>query len=162
MVSKPLDCIFPYDFKEAVRRRVSCFRPRFFQGRCPPAFGRLLPFPRSPSVAREGGDGADGANSARLLLGKDAPSGPRRAGGELSVARRALAQPRAGIFRKATCRSFSQGHDIFGFDLEVILQRISACKVPHWSKIGRLRRANMPRLGVIGRQRCVFCFLFCF
>uniref|UniRef100_A0A3Q2FW74 DNA polymerase n=1 Tax=Cyprinodon variegatus TaxID=28743 RepID=A0A3Q2FW74_CYPVA len=39
------------------------------------------------------------------------------------------------------------GHDIFGFDLEVLLQRIHACKVPHWSKIGRLRRANMPKLG---------------
>lgn len=22
------------------------------------------------------------------------------------------------------------------------------CKVPHWSKMGRLRRANMPKLGV--------------
>lgn len=43
---------------------------------------------------------------------------------------------------------FLQGHDIFGFDLEVILQRITVCKVPHWSKIGRLRRANMPKLGV--------------
>uniref|UniRef100_A0A8C5CSF7 DNA polymerase n=1 Tax=Gadus morhua TaxID=8049 RepID=A0A8C5CSF7_GADMO len=39
------------------------------------------------------------------------------------------------------------GHDIFGFDLEVLLQRINYCKVPHWSKIGRLRRANMPKLG---------------
>uniref|UniRef100_A0A4W6CIR1 DNA polymerase n=1 Tax=Lates calcarifer TaxID=8187 RepID=A0A4W6CIR1_LATCA len=39
------------------------------------------------------------------------------------------------------------GHDIFGFDLEVLLQRINMCKVPHWSKIGRLRRANMPKLG---------------
>uniref|UniRef100_A0A8C4HTT0 DNA polymerase n=1 Tax=Dicentrarchus labrax TaxID=13489 RepID=A0A8C4HTT0_DICLA len=39
------------------------------------------------------------------------------------------------------------GHDIFGFDLEVILQRINVCKVPHWSKMGRLRRANMPKLG---------------
>uniref|UniRef100_A0A8C2JH89 DNA polymerase n=1 Tax=Cyprinus carpio TaxID=7962 RepID=A0A8C2JH89_CYPCA len=39
------------------------------------------------------------------------------------------------------------GHDIFGFDLEVLLQRISVCKVPHWSKIGRLRRVNMPKLG---------------
>ncbi|KAK1884775.1 DNA polymerase alpha catalytic subunit, partial [Dissostichus eleginoides] len=39
------------------------------------------------------------------------------------------------------------GHDIFGFDLEVILQRINVCKVPHWSKIGRLRRSNMPKLG---------------
>lgn len=35
-----------------------------------------------------------------------------------------------------------------GFDLEVVLQRINFCKVPHWSKIGRLRRANMPKLGV--------------
>ena len=41
-----------------------------------------------------------------------------------------------------------QGHDIFGFDLEVLLQRIAFCKVPHWSKMGRLRRANMPKLGV--------------
>lgn len=41
-----------------------------------------------------------------------------------------------------------QGHDIFGFDLEVILQRINMCKVPHWSKIGRLRRSTMPKLGV--------------
>ncbi|KAI1891276.1 hypothetical protein AGOR_G00142110 [Albula goreensis] len=39
------------------------------------------------------------------------------------------------------------GHDIYGFDLEVLLQRISVCKVPHWSKMGRLRRANMPKLG---------------
>ncbi|XP_029458947.1 DNA polymerase alpha catalytic subunit isoform X2 [Rhinatrema bivittatum] len=39
------------------------------------------------------------------------------------------------------------GHNIYGFDLEVILQRISTCKVPHWSKIGRLRRSVMPKLG---------------
>uniref|UniRef100_A0AAQ5ZGX6 DNA polymerase n=1 Tax=Amphiprion ocellaris TaxID=80972 RepID=A0AAQ5ZGX6_AMPOC len=39
------------------------------------------------------------------------------------------------------------GHDIFGFDLEVLLQRLNTCKVPHWSKIGRLRRVNMPKLG---------------
>ncbi|CAB1340897.1 unnamed protein product, partial [Coregonus sp. 'balchen'] len=40
-----------------------------------------------------------------------------------------------------------KGHDIFGFDLEVLLQRITVCKVPHWSKIGRLKRSNMPKLG---------------
>ncbi|KAF4797856.1 hypothetical protein TURU_069929 [Turdus rufiventris] len=39
------------------------------------------------------------------------------------------------------------GHNIYGFDLEVLLQRINLCKVPHWSKIGRLRRSNMPKLG---------------
>ncbi|XP_041438950.1 DNA polymerase alpha catalytic subunit isoform X1 [Xenopus laevis] len=39
------------------------------------------------------------------------------------------------------------GHDIYGFDLEVLLQRINSCKVPFWSKIGRLRRSVMPKLG---------------
>lgn len=29
------------------------------------------------------------------------------------------------------------------------LQRINVCKVPYWSKIGRLKRSNMPKLGVI-------------
>lgn len=55
-----------------------------------------------------------------------------------------------------------QGHDIFGFDLEVLLQRIIVCKVPHWSKIGRLRRANMPKLGVRGATIptiCVYSFV---
>lgn len=37
----------------------------------------------------------------------------------------------------------------------MILQRISICKVPHWSKMGRLRRANMPKLGVIRRLKCL-------
>uniref|UniRef100_A0A8D2J7L8 DNA polymerase n=1 Tax=Varanus komodoensis TaxID=61221 RepID=A0A8D2J7L8_VARKO len=39
------------------------------------------------------------------------------------------------------------GHNIYGFDLELLLQRINYCKVPHWSKIGRLKRSNMPKLG---------------
>ncbi|OBS59818.1 hypothetical protein A6R68_09055, partial [Neotoma lepida] len=39
------------------------------------------------------------------------------------------------------------GHNICGFELEVLLQRINVCKVPYWSKIGRLRRSNMPKLG---------------
>ncbi|CAN0386493.1 unnamed protein product [Lampetra fluviatilis] len=39
------------------------------------------------------------------------------------------------------------GHDIVGFDLEVLMQRIAALKVPHWSKLSRLRRSAMPRLG---------------
>ncbi|XP_062039576.1 DNA polymerase alpha catalytic subunit isoform X1 [Lepus europaeus] len=39
------------------------------------------------------------------------------------------------------------GHNIYGFDLEVLLQRINVCKVPHWSKIGRLKRFSMPKLG---------------
>eukprot|EP00112_Aurelia_sp_Birch-Aquarium-sp1_P010022 Seg2162.5 transcript_id=Seg2162.5/GoldUCD/mRNA.D3Y31 product="DNA polymerase alpha catalytic subunit" protein_id=Seg2162.5/GoldUCD/D3Y31 len=38
------------------------------------------------------------------------------------------------------------GHDVTGFDLDVLLHRINANKVPHWSKIGRLKRATMPKL----------------
>lgn len=37
------------------------------------------------------------------------------------------------------------GHDIHGFDFDVLLHRFGANKVPHWSKIGRLRRTNLPK-----------------
>ncbi len=38
-----------------------------------------------------------------------------------------------------------QGHDIFGFDLEVLLHRIEQNKIPHWSRLGRLKRASIPK-----------------
>ncbi|XP_068659458.1 DNA polymerase alpha catalytic subunit [Aristolochia californica] len=40
------------------------------------------------------------------------------------------------------------GHNISGFDLDVLLHRAQACKLPSrmWSKIGRLRRTVMPKL----------------
>lgn len=40
------------------------------------------------------------------------------------------------------------GHNISGFDLDVLLRRAQACKVPSvmWSKIGRLKRYSMPKL----------------
>ncbi|WCJ31178.1 DNA polymerase alpha catalytic subunit [Euphorbia peplus] len=40
------------------------------------------------------------------------------------------------------------GHNISGFDLDVLLHRAQACGVPSsmWSKIGRLKRSMMPRL----------------
>ncbi|KAL2906310.1 DNA polymerase alpha catalytic subunit [Bienertia sinuspersici] len=40
------------------------------------------------------------------------------------------------------------GHNISGFDLDVLLHRVQACKVPSsiWSKIGRLNRTTMPKL----------------
>uniref|UniRef100_A0A1J3FNE3 DNA polymerase n=1 Tax=Noccaea caerulescens TaxID=107243 RepID=A0A1J3FNE3_NOCCA len=40
------------------------------------------------------------------------------------------------------------GHNISGFDLDVLLQRAQACKVlsSMWSKIGRLKRSFMPKL----------------
>ncbi|XP_062567518.1 DNA polymerase alpha catalytic subunit-like [Saccostrea cucullata] len=44
------------------------------------------------------------------------------------------------------------GHDIFGFDLDLILHRINANKVPHWSKIGRLKRTKMPKLSGAGHR----------
>ncbi|XP_047315516.1 DNA polymerase alpha catalytic subunit [Impatiens glandulifera] len=40
------------------------------------------------------------------------------------------------------------GHNISGFDLDVLLHRAQACRVPStmWSKIGRLKRSMMPKL----------------
>lgn len=90
VVSKPNDCVFPYDFKDAVRKKNGI---------------------------------VEIAGTERALLG-------------FFLAKMHKIDPDVLV-----------GHDIFGFDLEVLLQRINVCKVPHWSKIGRLRRANMPKLG---------------
>ncbi|KAG8373805.1 hypothetical protein BUALT_Bualt11G0063300 [Buddleja alternifolia] len=40
------------------------------------------------------------------------------------------------------------GHNVSAFDLDVLLHRVQACKVPSsmWSKIGRLKRSAMPKL----------------
>ncbi|CAA2966660.1 DNA polymerase alpha catalytic subunit [Olea europaea subsp. europaea] len=40
------------------------------------------------------------------------------------------------------------GHNISGFDLDVLLHRVQACRVPSsmWSKVGRLKRSVMPKL----------------
>ncbi|XP_024910225.1 DNA polymerase alpha catalytic subunit isoform X2 [Cynoglossus semilaevis] len=90
VVSKPTDCIFPYDFTEAVKKKN----------------GKV-----------------EIAGTERTLLA-------------FFLAKIHKIDPDVLV-----------GHDIFGFDLEVLLQRITVCKVPHWSKMGRLRRANMPKLG---------------
>eukprot|EP00041_Stephanoeca_diplocostata_P033068 m.1082251 g.1082251 ORF g.1082251 m.1082251 type:complete len:1545 (-) comp24263_c0_seq2:139-4773(-) len=44
------------------------------------------------------------------------------------------------------------GHNILGFDLDVLLHRIKDNSIPHWSRIGRLKRAHLPRLsaGLMG------------
>jgi len=39
------------------------------------------------------------------------------------------------------------GHDVTGYDFDVFLHRIAQNKIPHWSKLGRLKRANMPKFG---------------
>ncbi|XP_057680198.1 DNA polymerase alpha catalytic subunit isoform X1 [Corythoichthys intestinalis] len=90
VVTKPTDCIFPYDFNDAVRKKNAK---------------------------------VEIASTERTLLG-------------FFLAKMHRIDPDVLV-----------GHDIFGFDLEVLLQRLNFCKVPHWSKIGRLRRANMPKLG---------------
>ncbi|KAL5099247.1 hypothetical protein RYX36_003574 [Vicia faba] len=45
------------------------------------------------------------------------------------------------------------GHNISGFDLDVLLHRSQACKVPSslWSKLGRLNRSTMPKLDRRGK-----------
>uniref|UniRef100_A0A8C5LWH3 DNA polymerase n=1 Tax=Leptobrachium leishanense TaxID=445787 RepID=A0A8C5LWH3_9ANUR len=90
VLSKPNDCIFPYDHKEAVKRKNA---------------------------------NVEIALTERTLLG-------------FFLAKIHKIDPDVIV-----------GHDIYGFDLEVLLQRINACKVPFWSKIGRLRRSVMPKLG---------------
>ena len=39
------------------------------------------------------------------------------------------------------------GHNITGFDLDVLLHRLQFHRTPNWSRIGRLRRTAMPRVG---------------
>ena len=39
------------------------------------------------------------------------------------------------------------GHNIAAYDMSILLQRLSHCKVAHWSKVGRMRMKNMPKLG---------------
>ncbi|XP_075053924.1 DNA polymerase alpha catalytic subunit [Mixophyes fleayi] len=90
VLTKPNDCIFPYDHKEAVKRKNA---------------------------------NIEIALTERTLLG-------------FFLAKIHKIDPDIIV-----------GHDIYGFDLEVLLQRINFCKVPFWSKIGRLRRSAMPKLG---------------
>ncbi|XP_058147839.1 DNA polymerase alpha catalytic subunit [Dasypus novemcinctus] len=90
VVSKPKDCIFPYDFKEVIKKKNV---------------------------------NVEIAATERTLLG-------------FFLAKVHKIDPDIIV-----------GHNICGFDLEVLLQRINVCKVPHWSKIGRLKRSNMPKLG---------------
>ena len=39
------------------------------------------------------------------------------------------------------------GHNISGFELEVLLTRMQANKVRSWSRVGRLRRDRFPKSG---------------
>jgi hypothetical protein len=39
-------------------------------------------------------------------------------------------------------------HNYLGFDLDLLLHRAKDNKIPHWSKLGRLRRSILPKLQV--------------
>jgi len=88
-VSKPSDQMYPYDFKDALRKR-------------------------------------------KIKM-------------EITTSERAL----LGLFMAKIHRidpDVLVGHDIYGFDLDLLLHRINACKIPHWSRLGRLKRTVMPKL----------------
>ena len=44
---------------------------------------------------------------------------------------------------------FLQGHNISSLWLDTLQHRMWSCKVPHWSRIGRLKRNSMPKVRVI-------------
>lgn len=39
------------------------------------------------------------------------------------------------------------GHNVGNWDLPILLQRLQHHKVPHWSRVGRIKRNKMPNLG---------------
>ncbi|CAN1190341.1 DNA polymerase alpha catalytic subunit [Linum perenne] len=55
------------------------------------------------------------------------------------------------------------GHNISGFDLDVLLHRAQACRVPSsmWSRIGRLKRSMMPKLSKPNGSRASQGILSC-
>jgi len=48
------------------------------------------------------------------------------------------------------------GHNITGFDLDVLLHRMAAHKIPNWSRLGRLRRTAMPKASAGGNGKDKF------
>ncbi|XP_023226396.1 DNA polymerase alpha catalytic subunit-like [Centruroides sculpturatus] len=59
------------------------------------------------------------------------------------------------------------GHDILGFDIDVLMHRITVNKIPHWSRFGRLKRTGMPNQwfkqnkSIIGEKNALCGRLFC-
>lgn len=93
-ISKPNDCVFPYDFRDVIKKKQV---------------------------------DVEIAPTERMILG-------------FFLAKVQKIDPDVII-----------GHNIHDFDMDVILHRIVACKVPNWSRIGRLRRSNMPKMSAVGR-----------
>lgn len=44
------------------------------------------------------------------------------------------------------------GHGLSSLGLALLQHRLAACKVPQWSRIGRLRRREMPKVGGRGQH----------
>jgi DNA polymerase alpha subunit A len=54
------------------------------------------------------------------------------------------------------------GHDITGFDLDVLLHRTVLNKIPHWSRLGRLKRSQPPNFrGRLSEKEAVTGRLVC-
>ncbi|XP_067131539.1 DNA polymerase alpha catalytic subunit [Centruroides vittatus] len=59
------------------------------------------------------------------------------------------------------------GHDILGFDIDVLMHRITVNKISHWSRFGRLKRTGMPNQwfkqnkSIIGEKNALCGRLFC-
>ncbi|ORX91154.1 hypothetical protein K493DRAFT_409457 [Basidiobolus meristosporus CBS 931.73] len=64
---------------------------------------------------------------------------------EISRTERALLNYLIAIIHKAD-PDVIVGHNFVGFDLDVLLHRMKANKVDHWSRLGRLRRTQWPQL----------------
>jgi len=53
------------------------------------------------------------------------------------------------VLYHASTMCFLSGHDISNFELDFLLTRVAANKVPHWHKISRLKRSgDVPRKSV--------------
>ncbi|XP_012945500.1 DNA polymerase alpha catalytic subunit isoform X2 [Aplysia californica] len=91
VISKPDDCIFPFDFRDQVKKQASRMKVE------------IMPSERGLIAC---------------LLAKIQKADP-----DLLV-----------------------GHDIYGFDLDLLLHRITVNKIPHWSRISRLKRTRMPKI----------------
>ena len=63
-----------------------------------------------------------------------------------------LCQSERGLLSYLLCKVTSfdvdviVGHDLFGFNFDILLNRCLVNKVPHWSRMGRLKRATMPNM----------------
>ncbi|GAB1605260.1 DNA polymerase alpha catalytic subunit-like [Argonauta hians] len=90
IISKPADCIFPFQFREKLKKTRKDLRVEI-------------------------------VSSERAVLG-------------LFLAKIHKIDPDVIV-----------GHDVLGFDMDILLHRISVNKIAYWSKVGRLKRSIIPK-----------------